>query len=94
MIVNNNVFKTGIESIFSPSKSKVNDSNLFKDALDSLSKKENQFTSMKEEYLNGTRDDIDTILVEGQKLNLEIGLALQVRNNLVSAMQTIMSMQV
>lgn len=70
------------------------DNNKFSNLLDSISKKEHEVSQMNVEFLNGNRDDIQNILIEGQKLNLEINFALQVRNNLVNAFQQLMTMQV
>ena len=68
--------------------------NIFSDLLSSISAQENTVSNMKNEYLNGERDDIQNILIEGQKLNLQVNFALQVRNNLVNAFQQIATMQV
>lgn len=73
---------------------KQENTNLFSDLLRSISAQENTVSNMKNEYLNGERDDIQNILIEGQKLNLQVNFALQVRNNLVNAFQQIATMQV
>lgn len=73
---------------------KQGNTNIFSDLLSSISAQENTVSNMKNEYLNGERDDIQNILIEGQKLNLQVNFALQVRNNLVDAFQQIATMQV
>ncbi|MGU8988171.1 flagellar hook-basal body complex protein FliE [Clostridium perfringens] len=73
---------------------KQENTNIFSDLLSSISAQENTVSNMKIEYLNGERDDIQNILIEGQKLNLQVNFALQVRNNLVNAFQQIATMQV
>ncbi|MGU8834117.1 flagellar hook-basal body complex protein FliE (plasmid) [Clostridium perfringens] len=73
---------------------KQENTNIFSDLLSSISAQENTVSNMKNEYLNGERDDIQNILIEGQKLNLQVNFALQVRNNLVNAFQQIATMQV
>lgn len=73
---------------------KQENTNIFSDLLRSISAQENTVSNMKNEYLNGERDDIQNILIEGQKLNLQVNFALQVRNNLVNAFQQIATMQV
>lgn len=89
--------KFTIDTTFTDFKSKettANKENAFTELLNSISEQENMVSQMKTEYLNGERDDIENVLIEGQKANLQINFALQVRNNLVNAIQQLMSMQV
>lgn len=73
---------------------KKENNGLFSNYLSELSNTENSFTEMKTEYINGERDDIDNILIEGQKLNLQLSFALEVRNNLVDMVKQISNMQI
>lgn len=68
--------------------------NIFSDLLSSLSNQENSVAEMKTEYLNGERDDIENILIEGQKFNLQLNFALQVRNNMVDMFKQLSTMQI
>lgn len=70
------------------------DSNFFLDSLQSLSNEENNYDIMKEQYINGERDDIQNILIEGQKVNLKVSYLLELRNNAVNAVQQIMNISV
>lgn len=82
-------------TIGSSKKDSVNaDSNFFLDSLQSLSNEENNYALMKEQYLNGERDDIQNILIEGQKVNLKVSYLLELRNNAVNAVQQIMNISV
>lgn len=88
-----------LDNNFIMSNNKVNSSsstaeNLFLDTLKSVSENENNYTQMKTEYINGERDDIQNILIEGQKVNLEISYLLQLRNNAVSAIKELMNISV
>ena len=66
----------------------------FSDLLGSISNSENSVEQMKTEYLNGERDDIDNILIESEKVNLQLDFALEVRNNLVDMIKQITNMQI
>lgn len=71
-----------------------NNTTMFSDLLSSLSNKEYSLDEMKTEYLNGERDDIENILIEGQKFNLQVNFALQVRNNMVDMFKQLSTMQI
>lgn len=85
-------------NFITPSISKDNitttNKNIFSDLLGSLSNQEHSVDKMKLEYLNGERDDIENILLEGQKFNLELNFALQVRNNMVDMFKQLSTMQI
>lgn len=93
MRIDNNFISSDFIQSISGEQKKSND-NLFSDYLSGLSNQENSLTEMKTEYLNGERDDIDNILIEGQKLNLQLSFALEVRNNLVDMVKQISNMQI
>lgn len=82
-----------IQSI-SSNKTEKESGNIFSDLLESVSSQENAVTQMKTEYVNGERDDIDNILIEAQKLNLDINLALEIRNNVVDTFKQMSNMQI
>lgn len=71
-----------------------NTGSIFSDFLTSVSNQENSVTQMKNEYLNGDRDDIDNILVEAEKLGLQLSFTLEVRNKLVDMFNTLSNMQI
>lgn len=83
-----------ITSINSNNTNTSQSTNMFSDLLGSVSDQENSVTQMKTEYLNGERDDIDNILIEGQKLSLQLSFALEVRNNLVNMYNQLSNMQI
>lgn len=92
MRIDSNFMTNDFISSISGEQKKSN--NLFSDYLSGLSNQENSLTDMKTEYINGERDDIDNILIEGQKLNLQLSFALEVRNNLVDMVKQISNMQI
>lgn len=87
--LSNNFLSSAISKENSDSKT-----NVFSDLLSSLSNQENSLSQMKTEYLNGDRDDIENILIEGQKFNLQVNFALQVRNNMVDTFKQLSTMQI
>jgi len=93
-IDNNFLHKNFITPSISQENVSSNTNNIFSDLLSSLSNQEHSVDNMKIEYLNGERDDIENILIEGQKLNLELNFALQVRNNMVDMFKQLSTMQI
>lgn len=90
-----------LNSFFSSSNDKVDGStkvdsfsNMLTNKLDALSQQDNNYNQMKTDYIQGNRDDIQNILIEGEKTSLNLSFALQVRNKLVDMFQEISRMQI
>lgn len=94
MKVNNNFLNNNFINLNLNKETSTSKSNLFMDTLFSVSDSENQYDAMKNQYLNGERDDIQNILIEGQKVNLKISYLLELRNNAVSAVNQLMNISV
>lgn len=94
MRIDNNFLASDFITSTISQENKPNTTNVFSDLLSSLSNQENSLAEMKTEYLNGERDDIENILIEGQKLNLQLNFALQVRNNMVDMFKQLSTMQI
>ena len=94
MIIDNNFLASNFITSTISQENKSNTTNVFSDLLSSLSNQENSLAEMKTEYLNGERDDIENILIEGQKFNLQLNFALQVRNNMVDMFKQLSTMQI
>lgn len=95
MKIDNNFLSSSFITPISSNNVNTSESkNMFSDLLGSISNQENSVTKMKTEFLNGERDDIDNILIEGQKLNLQLSFALEVRNNLVDMFNQLSNMQI
>ena len=95
MIIDNNFLSSNFITPISSNNTNTSDSkNMFSDLLGSISNQENSVTKMQTEFLNGERDDIDNILIEYQKLNLQLSFALEVRNNLVNTYNQLSNMQI
>lgn len=94
MRVDTNFLSSDFIKPFSSNDEKKKDVNLFSNLLNSVSNQENTVNQMKTEFINGERDDIDNILLEGQKLNLQLNFALEVRNNLVDMFKQMSNMQI
>lgn len=95
MIIDNNFLSSNFITPISSNNTNTSDSkNMFSDLLGSISNQENSVTKMQTEFLNGERDDIDNILIEYQKLNLQLSFALEVRNNLVNMYNQLSNMQI
>lgn len=94
MKVNSNFLNDNFINLNLNKEASASKSNLFMDTLFSVSNSENQYNEMKTQYLNGERDDIQNILIEGQKVNLKISYLLELRNNAVSAVNQLMNISV
>lgn len=94
MRIDNNFLASDFITSTISQDNKSNTTNVFSDLLSSLSNQENSLAEMKTEYLNGERDDIENILIEGQKFNLQLNFALQVRNNMVDMFKQLSTMQI
>lgn len=94
MKVNSNFLNDSFINLNLNKEASTSKSNLFMDTLFSVSDSENQYNTMKNQYLNGERDDIQNILIEGQKVNLKISYLLELRNNAVSAVNQLMNISV
>ena len=94
MRIDNNFLASDFITSTISQENKSNTTNVFSDLLSSLSNQENSLAEMKTEYLNGERDDIENILIEGQKFNLQLNFALQVRNNMVDMFKQLSTMQI
>lgn len=94
MRIDSNFLSNNFMQSISENNKSTGTNKIFSNYLNELSNQENSFTEMKTEYLNGERDDIDNILIEGQKLNLNLSFALEVRNNLVDMVKQISNMQI
>lgn len=94
MKVNSNFLNDSFINLNLNKEDSTSKSNLFMDTLFSVSDSENQYNTMKNQYLNGERDDIQNILIEGQKVNLKISYLLELRNNAVSAVNQLMNISV
>lgn len=94
MRIEDNFLSSNFIAPLNGKKESVEGTNMFSDILSNISNQENEVSQMKTEFLNGERDDIDNILVEGQKLNLQVSYALEVRNNLVDMFKQLSNMQI
>lgn len=63
-------------------------------ALDQLSKVQNEADGMVSKLVTGEVDDIHQVVLAVEKANLSMQLAVQVRNKVVEAYQEIMRMQI
>lgn len=94
MRVDSNFLSNDFIKPLSSNDEKKENVNLFSNLLNSVSNQENAVNQMKTEFINGERDDIDNILLEGQKFNLQLNFALEVRNNLVDMFKQMSNMQI
>lgn len=94
MKIDNNFLASNFITSTISQENTSNTTNVFSDLLSSLSNQENSLAEMKTEYLNGERDDIENILIEGQKFNLQLNFALEIRNNMVDMFKQISTMQI
>jgi flagellar hook-basal body complex protein FliE len=68
-------------------------SNLFKNALGTMQKLEDQASSTVEGLMDGSGVDVHQAMIATQKADMSFELALAVRNKAVSAYQQVMQMQ-
>lgn len=94
MKIDNNFLASNFITSTISQENTSNTTNVFSDLLSSLSNQENSLAEMKTEYLNGERDDIENILIEGQKFNLQLNFALEIRNNMVDMFKQMSTMQI
>lgn len=67
---------------------------ILKNKIGDLKNIENNYNIDKQSYLDGKSDNIQNILIEGEKLGLDFNLALQVRNKLLDGFQEVFRMQI
>jgi flagellar hook-basal body complex protein FliE len=69
-------------------------SNIFSEALDFIDQTEAESQAANEAILTGESDDIHTALIASQKAEIAVSYAVEVRNKVVEAYNSIMNMQV
>lgn len=68
--------------------------NILSEALNFVDETEAESRAANEAILTGESDDIHTALIASQKAEVAVGLAVEVRNKVVEAYNSIMNMQV
>ncbi len=69
-------------------------SNILSDALNSIEETEAEAQAANEALLTGESDDIHTALIASQKAEIAVSYAVEVRNRVLEAYNSIMNMQV
>ena len=69
-------------------------SNILSDALDNMKETEAGAETANEALLTGESDDIHTALIEAQKAEIAVSLAVEVRDRVIEAYNSIIDMQV
>lgn len=87
---------TGLDSIGSPKKTQGDSSftDILSDAINSARESETTAENENAALLTGETDDLHTPLIESQKAELALDLAIQIRNKVVNAYNQVMNMQV
>ncbi len=87
---------TGIGSIGSTGKTQGESSftDILNDAINNAKESENISQDQNAALLTGETDDLHTPLIESQKAELALELAIQIRNKVVNAYNQVMNMQV
>ncbi len=86
----------GIDSIGSTGKKTTESSftDILSDALNSAREAESTSANENAALLTGETDDLHTPLIESQKAELALDLAIQIRNKVINAYNQVMNMQV
>ena len=69
-------------------------SNILTQALDNVQETEAQAQTVNNGLLTGETDDIHTALIASQKAEIAVSLAVEVRNRVLEAYNSVMNMQV
>ena len=87
---------TGIDSIGSTAKTQGESSftDILSDAINSARDAEGTAENENAALLTGETDDLHTPLIESQKAEIALDLAIQIRNKVINAYNQIMNMQV
>lgn len=87
---------TGINSIGSTDKTQSESSftDILSEAINSARETESTSAAENAALLTGQTDDLHTPLIESQKAELALDLAIQIRNKVVNAYNQVMNMQV
>ena len=83
-----------ISSIGSTQESTSSFSNILSDALDNMKETEAAAETANEALLTGESDDIHSALIASQKAEIAVSLAVEVRDRVVEAYNSIIDMQV
>lgn len=89
-------FIAGIDKIGTANKlgQGENFSNILSDAMSNAQEADSLAAQSNVELLTGENDSIHTAMIQSEKAELALNLAIQVRNKVVEAYKEIMSMQV
>ena len=99
----NPISAVGATNIVSPTKMKENSSentvngqfeNFLKDALENLNNSEKTASSLANDFALGKTDNIHQVVIASEAANIQLQLAMQVRNKVIDAYNEIMRMQV
>lgn len=87
---------SGEGSVGSSGKTQIGSSftDILSEAINSAQETENTVQDENAALLTGESDDLHTPLVEAQKAELALDLAIQIRNKVISAYNEVMNMQV
>jgi len=83
-----------INSIGSTKESTSSFSNILSDALDNIQETEAEAETANEALLTGESDDIHTALIAAQKAEIAVSVAVEVRDRVIEAYNSIIDMQV
>lgn len=67
---------------------------IFEDALNMVNEAENNSKESSSALLNKTIEDLHTVIIDAEKAQLTLGLAVQVRNKVIDAYNEVMRMQI
>lgn len=67
---------------------------VLKDAIDQVNNSQNNADSMAQQFVNGGNVDLSQVMVAQQQAGITLQAAVAVRDNVISAYQQIMNMQV
>lgn len=87
---------SGIDAIGSAGKAKPESSftDILSDAINNAREAESTSANENAALLTGETDDLHTPLIESQKAELALDLAIQIRNKVINAYNQVMNMQV
>lgn len=86
---------SGIEKLSSANKVNQEQSftNILNDAINNVQETETEAKQDSVDLLTGANDSIHTVMIEAEKAELALNLAIQVRNKVIDSYNTIMGMQ-
>lgn len=82
-----------MSSLTGAQKTESSFSNILSDAIGNIEETEAEAEAANEALLTGESDDIHTALIASQKAEVAVSLAVEVRNKVVEAYNSIMNMQ-